>query len=67
MIQLYYFYFILFFMHKGKSQRRFAHKITMGDSDSEIFCCRYDKTDKYIACGYGDGAVRIYDSKKGKC
>ena len=54
-------------MHKGIHHRRFAHKITMGDTDSEIFACRYDHTDKFIACGYGDGAVRIYDAKKGKC
>lgn len=32
-----------------------------------MFACRYDPSDKYIACGYGDGAVRVYDSKQGKC
>jgi WD40 repeat protein len=54
-------------MHKGSHQRRFASKLTFGDSDSEVFVCRYDPTDKYVACGFGDGAIRIYDSKKGKC
>ena len=34
--------------------------MTLGDSDSEVFSCRFDPSDKYIASGFGDGAIRIY-------
>lgn len=54
-------------MNKKGVQRRFAHKMTLGQSDSEVFCCRFDPTDKYLACGFGDGAVRIYNANSGKC
>ena len=47
--------------------RKYAHKLTMGDTESEVFTCRYDPSDKYIACGYGEGSVRVYDAKDGKC
>lgn len=32
-----------------------------------MFTVRYDPTDKYIATGYGDGAVRIFNTSTGKC
>ena len=41
--------------------------MTLGDTKSEIFSCQYDPTDKYLACGYGDGAVRVYNTDNGKC
>ena len=53
--------------NKKGAQRRFTHRMTLGDSKSEIFTCRYDPSDKYIACGFGDGAVRIYNTSSGKC
>ena len=40
--------------------------MTLGDSSTEVFCLKYDPDDKYIACGYGDGAVRIYNLEQGK-
>jgi len=40
--------------------------MTIGDSESEVFTCRYDPTDKYLAAGFGDGAVRIYNMHNGK-
>lgn len=46
--------------------RKVAHKMTVGDSQSEVFCTKYDPTDKYIACGYGDGVARIYNLETGK-
>ena len=46
---------------KGE-MRRFNHKMTLGDSSSECFTCQFDPTDKYLACGYGDGAIRIYNT-----
>lgn len=54
-------------MQTSSVQRRFNLKLSFGDSDSEIFACKYDNLDKFIACGYGDGAIRVYDSKSGKC
>lgn len=41
--------------------------MTLGESNSEIFACQFDPLDKYIACGFGDGAVRIYNKDTGKC
>jgi WD40 repeat protein len=41
--------------------------MTLCDSESEVFTCRYDPDDKYLACGFGDGAVRIYNTLNGKC
>lgn len=48
--------------NKKGDARRFAHKMTLGDSDSEVFSCKFDPTDKYLACGFGDGAIRIYNT-----
>jgi len=49
-------------LNKKGAQRRFAAKMTLGDSNSEVFTCRFDPTDKYIAAGFGDGAIRIYNT-----
>lgn len=46
--------------------RKVAHKMTLGDSSSEVFCAQYDPEDRYIALGYGDGAARIYNLETGK-
>jgi len=51
---------------QGLTQRRIAHKMTIGDSSTEVFCAKFDPEDRYIACGYGDGAVRIYNMETGK-
>lgn len=40
--------------------------MTLGESGSEVFCAKYDPDDRYIACGYGDGVVRIYNLESGK-
>jgi WD40 repeat protein len=42
------------------------HKMTVGDSSSEVFCAKFDPEDRYIACGYGDGCVRIFNLETGK-
>ena len=49
------------------SLRRFNHKLTLEDSESAVFTCRFDPTDKYLACGFGDGAIRIYNTQTAKC
>lgn len=41
--------------------------MTLGDSTSEVFTCQYDPTDKYLACGFGDGAIRVYNTQTKKC
>lgn len=40
--------------------------MTVGDSNSEVFCAKFDPEDKYLACGFGDGAIRIYNMISGK-
>ena len=42
------------------------HLITLSDSDDEIICMRYDPTDTYLACGWGDGTIRIFNVSTGK-
>jgi len=54
-------------MNKKGGMRRFVHKMTIGDSNSEIFSAQFDPTDKYLACGFGDGAIRVYNTQTGKC
>lgn len=44
------------------SSQRFVQKIEMGDFPNSCFCARYDSSDKYVATGYGDGAVRVYNT-----
>ena len=40
--------------------------MTLGDSSSEVFCAKFDPEDRYIACGYGDGIIRIFNLETGK-
>lgn len=40
--------------------------MTVGDSTSEVFCAKFDPEDRYIACGYGDGVVRVFNLETGK-
>jgi COMPASS component SWD3 len=54
-------------LNKKGVGRRFTHKMTLGDSESEVFSCRFDPTDKYLAAGFGDGAIRVYNTQTGKC
>jgi len=42
------------------------HVLTLMDTEDEIFCLKFDPTDKYIACGCGDGAVRVFNIHTGK-
>ena len=49
-------------MNKKGAQRRYAAKMAVGDSESEVFTCKYDPSDKYLAAGFGDGAIRIYNT-----
>lgn len=46
--------------------RRITHRMTLGDSNSEVFCTKFDPEDRYLAAGYGDGIVRIYNLETGK-
>ena len=40
--------------------------MTIGDGDSQIYYCKFDDDDSYLACGYGDGMTRIYSTDTGK-
>ena len=41
--------------------------MTLGDSVCEVFNARFSHDDKYLACGFGDGAIRVYNTQSGKC
>ncbi|CAI2374280.1 unnamed protein product [Moneuplotes crassus] len=42
------------------------HIMTLMDTSDEIFTLKFDPNDKYIACGCGDGAIRVFNVKTGK-
>lgn len=46
--------------------RKITPKMTMGDGDTQVFCMKYSDDDQYLACGYGDGMTRIYNTQTGK-
>lgn len=54
-------------LNKKGAGRRYTHKMTLGDSESEVFSCRFDPSDKYLAAGFGDGAIRVYNTQTAKC
>mmetsp|Transcript_2690 Transcript_2690/g.4538 ORF Transcript_2690/g.4538 Transcript_2690/m.4538 type:complete len:324 (+) Transcript_2690:20-991(+) len=55
-------------VHNKKGQlRKFVHKATLQEAHNEVLALKFDPTDKYLACGYGDGAVRIFNTSSGKC
>lgn len=39
--------------------------MTLGDSNTEVYACAFNKDDKYLACGYGDGSVKIFNAADG--
>jgi COMPASS component SWD3 len=41
--------------------------MTLGDSESEVFCLKYNPDDQFLAAGFGDGAIRIYNPQTTKC
>jgi WD40 repeat protein len=41
--------------------RKVEHLLTFGEAASEVFCAKFDPSDKYLACGYADGMTRIYN------
>ncbi len=43
-------------------KRKYGHKMTLGDTDCEIFSCKYNYSDELIAGGFGDGAIRVYNT-----
>lgn len=46
--------------------RKITPKMTIGDGDSQVFYMKFDPEDRYLACGYGDGMTRIYNTDTGK-
>jgi WD40 repeat protein len=45
---------------------KLSHSVTLGDNDSEIFCVKFDKDDKYVACGCADGKIKIFNLETNK-
>jgi WD40 repeat protein len=52
--------------YKGK---KIDQKYQVTHGESEIYTLKYDPTDKYVACGCGDGKIRIFHTDDGhlKC
>ena len=50
---------------KTQGPRRLEHSFTAGHSQSEVFCLQYDPSDQYLAAGYGDGHIRIFNTESG--
>jgi COMPASS component SWD3 len=46
--------------------RKISPKMTIGDGDTQVFSMKFDAKDEYLACGYGDGMTRIYNTDSGK-
>jgi COMPASS component SWD3 len=40
--------------------------MTIGDGNSDVLCCKFNHDDRYLAVGYGDGMLRIYNNTNGK-
>lgn len=40
--------------------------MTIGDGNTQVYYCKFDDQDELLACGYGDGMTRIYDTNSGK-
>lgn len=40
--------------------------MTIGDGNTQVYYCKFDDQDELLACGYGDGMTRIYDTQSGK-
>jgi len=40
--------------------------MTIGDGDTQVYYCKFDDDDQLLACGYGDGVTRIYNTETGK-
>ena len=40
--------------------------MTIQDSDQPLFSMAYSPDDKLLACGFGDGMIRIYNTSTGK-
>ena len=52
--------------HIEQAPIKIEHQVTLMDSEDEIFCMKFDPTDKYIACGCGDGTTRVFNLHTGK-
>jgi len=40
--------------------------MTFGETSGEVFCAKFDSTDKYLATGMADGMCYIYNVQSGK-
>ncbi len=50
----------------SNKSRKVVPKMTLGEVESEVFCAKFDQEDHYLAVGYGDGIVRIFNMQTGK-
>lgn len=47
-------------------RRKVTHSQTLNENDAEIFNCKFDPEDRYLAAGCGDGIIRIFNMDSGK-
>ena len=47
-------------------QRALFYQTSFGESDTPVHTCKFSLDDTFLACGYGDGAVRIYNLDRGR-
>ena len=53
--------------HSPGARHKMQFKLSVGDKKTEVFSCRFDSDDKYIATGCQDGSTRVYNILSGKC
>jgi COMPASS component SWD3 len=46
--------------------RKVSYKFAVGERGNEVYCCRFDPQDRYVATGCKDGSIRIYNVLTGK-
>lgn len=48
------------------SEYKLEPRVTISDLTSEIFCIRFSPDGKFLACGCGDGAIRVFNVSNGQ-
>ena len=49
----------------GSSTATLQPKVTISDLTSEVFTIRFSPDGKFLACGCGDGAIRVFNTQNG--
>ena len=49
----------------GSSTATLQPTVTISDLTSEVFTIRFSPDGKFLACGCGDGAIRVFNTQNG--